>query len=174
MDFGPERPRWIFSRLVMRSRHRERIVTRLEFVRRFFPEIESCSVRVGLALKPGVLGWGSLDPERPGVWVRPRRLEYFTIAHEFTHLLQAKKLVPRGERACDLWAMARSPLLIDSSPGYLKLPQVLRGRRGLDLDTANLLHRIARDAIEGRDRGERAYLQRFERDVARALEGRHA
>jgi hypothetical protein len=63
-----------------------------------------------------VLGWGSLDPEHPGVWVRPRQLQLFTIAHEFTHLLQARSLVPRGERQCDLWALARSPLLIDSAP----------------------------------------------------------
>ena len=169
MDFGPERPPWKFSRLVLASPSFARIRERLEFVRAFFPEIATLTIRVGLVKKPGVLGWGSLDPDDPGVWVRPRRLDHFTIAHEFTHLLQARKLVPRGERACDLWAMARSPLLIDSSPGYLKLPRVLRGRRGLDLDTANLLHRVARDAIEGRERGERAYLQRFERDVARAL-----
>lgn len=169
MDLGPERPRWSFSRLVLRSRHRDRILTRIEFVRRFFPEIDACTVRVGMALKRGILGWGSLDPERPGIWVRPRRLEYFTIAHELTHLLQARQLVPRGERACDLWAMARSPLLIDSAPGYLAMPRALRGRRGLDLALAQLLHAAARDAIASRAGGDRSYLKRFEREVAAAL-----
>ena len=72
-ELGPERPRWTFSRRVLQSPHRARICERLEFVRRFYPELDPITVRVGMALKRGVLGWGSLDPERPGVWVRPRR-----------------------------------------------------------------------------------------------------
>src|SRR5262245_60011908 len=87
---GPERPPWTFSRLVVRSPHFARIRERLDFVRPFFPEIHALTIRVGLARKRGVLGWGSLDPDAPGVWVRPRRLDTFTIAHEFTHLLQAR------------------------------------------------------------------------------------
>ncbi|MGI8424062.1 MAG: hypothetical protein ACR2L6_07950, partial [Gemmatimonadaceae bacterium] len=116
-DLGP--PRWTFSRLVLRSRHFERIRERIEFVRGFFPEMVGVTIRVGLAQKRGILGWGSLDPERPGIWLRPRRIELFTVAHEMTHLLQARVLVPSGERQCDLWALARSPLLIDSPPTYL-------------------------------------------------------
>jgi hypothetical protein len=166
MELGPERPRWSFSRLVLRSPHRERIRERLEFVRRFFPEMDGCTVRVGLAQKRGVLGWGSLDPERPGVWVRPRRLDTFTIAHEFTHLLQARRLVPLGERACDLWALARSPLLIDSPPSYLRLPRPLRSRSRLSLDEATTLHRAAQAAIARRAGGDRRYLSGFERSLA--------
>jgi len=120
-----------------------------------------------MALNGGVLGWGSLDPERPGIWVRPRRLDYFTIAHEFTHLLQARGEVPRGERACDLWALARSPLLVDSPPGYLKLPRGLQRRRQVSPRDAKLLSERARAAIAARDAGDRRYLARFEREVAR-------
>ncbi|MEK7331373.1 MAG: hypothetical protein AAB113_11290, partial [Candidatus Eisenbacteria bacterium] len=126
---------------------------------------------VGLARKRGVLGWGSLHPGRPGVWVRPRRLDYFTIAHEFTHLLQARGQVPRGERACDLWALARSPLLVDAPPGYLRLPAELRRRRLLRPRDAALLHRAARRALEARARGARGYLRHFERDIEDALQG---
>ena|SRR5881628_3551052 len=168
MDFGDLRPRWSYSRLVLRSRHAPRIRERLEFVRGFFPELESITVRVGLARKPGVLGWGSLDPDRPGIWVRPRRLDYFTIAHELTHLLQARLLVPRGERACDLWALARSPLLVDVAPGYLKLPLALRRQKALESAHSSLLHAAARRAIERRAHGDRRYLQRFEREIAEA------
>ena len=171
LDFGPPRPRWGLSRLVERSPHRSRILERLEFVRRFFPELAGTTVRVGLAQKRGVLGWGSLDPERPGVWVRPRRLNYFTIAHEFTHLLQARRLVPQGERACDLWALARSPLLNDSPPGYLKLSRWLRRSRRLDSEQAALLCRAARRAIAAREQGERRYLVLFEREAREALRG---
>ena len=167
-------PRWSFSRLVLRSPHRARIVERLEFVRRFFPEMNGATIRVGLAQKRGILGWGSLDPERPGVWVRPRLTHYFTIAHEFTHLLQARRLVPGGERACDLWALARSPLLIDKPPGYLRLPRDLRLRHALEPWQPGMLHAAARAALEARTRGDRRYLASFEREVAAALAARQA
>lgn len=171
LELGPALPAWSFSRRVLGSPHQARIRERVDFVRRFFPELNGCTVRVGLAIKRGVLGWGSLDPERPGIWVRPRRLEHFTIAHEFTHLLQARGLVPRGERSCDLWALARSPLLIDSAPGYLRVPRTLRRRSGLSPDEASLLWNAARRAIAARSRGDRRYLQGFEREVAEAVAG---
>src|SRR5690349_20824054 len=166
MDLGPAQPPWRFSRLVLKSPFLARIRERLEFVRGFFPEIASLTIRVGLVRKPGVLGWGSLDPEEPGVWVRPRRLDHFTIAHEFTHLLQARGWVPLGERACDLFALARSPLLIDQPPGYLRLPREARLLKQLDAAQGKLLHEAARRAIEARANGDRRYLQRFEREVA--------
>lgn len=48
----------------------------------------------------------------------------FTIAHEFTHLLQARKKrelqIPGGERACDVWTLTRLPLeLLDDYPSYV-------------------------------------------------------
>jgi hypothetical protein len=128
------------------------------------------TIRVGLALKRGVLGWGSLDPERPGVWVRPRRLQLFTIAHEYTHLLQARGLVPGGERQCDLWALARSPLLIDAAPNYLKLPRALRRGRPTN-DQAHARCAAARAALAAREAGERRYLIRFEAALAEAFGG---
>lgn len=143
-------------------------------MRGFFPELDGLTIRVGLVRKPGVLGWGSLDPDQPGIWVRPRRLEAFTIAHEMTHLLQARGLVPRGERACDLWALARSPLLVDAPPGYLEVPGAIRHQRLLDAADAALLHRAARNALAARAAGERRYLRCFEHEVATALHEREA
>jgi hypothetical protein len=168
MDLGPSRPPWRFSRLVLASLHFTRIRERLEFVRAFFPEIAGLTIRVGLARKPGVLGWGSLDPDDPGVWVRPRRLDSFTIAHEFTHLLQARGLVPGGERACDLWALARSPLLVDQPPGYLRMPREAQRLKRLDAAQAKLLHEAAKRALAARAGGARRYIQGFEREVASA------
>ena len=161
MDLGPERPRWTFSRLAANSAHHARIVEHLEFARRFFPELEALTIRIGLAQKRGVLGWGSLDPERPGIWVRPRRLHLFTLAHEFTHLLQARELVPRGERSCDVFALARTPLLIDTPPSYLRVPRSFR-RPTLTPEQAHLLCDIARRAVNAREQGDRRYLQHFE------------
>ena len=158
---------------MLASPHVRRIRERIEFVRGFFPELDGVTVRVGLARKPGVLGWGSLDPDAPGVWVRPRRLEHFTIAHELTHLLQARGLVPRGERACDLWALSRSALLVDAAPSYLRLPHDLARLRRLETATSAMLHTAARRAVAARAAGERAYLKRFEREVAAAWRARH-
>jgi hypothetical protein len=169
IDLASCPPCWRFSRLALRSPYHERIRERLEFVRGFFPELDGITVRVGLVRKPGVLGWGSLHPDHPGVWVRPRRLDAFTIAHEFTHLLQARGLVPRGERACDLWALARSPLLVDTPPGYLRVPIRLRRQRQLSARDAALLHRAATDALRAREGGERNYLRRFEHDLELAV-----
>jgi hypothetical protein len=168
LDLGPDRPRWKLSRLVEASAHRERILEYLEFARKFFPELEGLNIRVGLAQKRGVLGWGSLDPEQPGIWVRPRRLQLFTIAHEFTHLLQARSLVPHGERQCDLWALARSPLLIDAVPNYLHLPRALHRGKPTN-DQAHALCTAAREAIAGREAGDRRYLVRFEATLAEAF-----
>jgi hypothetical protein len=166
LDFAPAPLRWTFSRLVTTSPHRARILERLEFVRQFFPELDRLTIHVGRALKRGVLGWGSMDPERPGIWVRPRRLAYFTIAHELTHLLQARQLVPRGERACDLWALTRSPLIVDCVPGYLRLPRALRRSTPPAPELAIALNRLAREAVARRAAGDRRYLSWFEREVA--------
>lgn len=165
MDLGPEKPRWTFSRLAANSPNHARIVEHIEFARKFFPELDGITIRVGLAQKRGVLGWGSLDPERPGIWVRPRKLHLFTIAHEMTHLLQARGLVPRGERQCDLWALSRSSLLVDHAPSYLKLPRRLR-RPSLTPHEAQALTQCARRALEAREAGDRNYLKRFEREIA--------
>ncbi len=167
-DLGPAGPRWRFSRPVTRSPHFARICDRLERARRHFPELDGVCVRVGLARKRGVLGWGSLDPDLPAIWVRPRRLDYFTIAHELTHLLQARRLVPRGERACDLHALARSPWLVDAAPSYLELPDGIRDRP-LPQRLGHFLHRAAVRSLEARAQGDRRYLRRFEDEVREAL-----
>jgi hypothetical protein len=171
LDFSESPPapsRWRLARTVEQSPHRRRILERLDLVRHHFPELDGVSVRVGLARKRGVLGWGSLDPEAPGIWVRPRRLDRFTIAHELTHLLQARGLVPRGERACDLWALARSSSLVDAAPNYLRLPRAMRLADRLEAPWPEVLHQAACRALEARAAGRRNYLAGFEHAIERA------
>lgn len=164
LDLGPECPRWTFSRLAANSPNHARIVEYIEATRRHFPELDGVTIRVGLAQKRGVLGWGSMDPERPGIWVRPRKLQLFTVAHEMTHLLQARGLVPRGERQCDLYALARSPHLIDHAPNYLRMPRALR-RGALTYEQALALYEAAKRAIAAREAGDRRYLKHFEAEI---------
>ena len=166
LELGSHRPRWTYSRPLLNSPHRAKILERLEFVRRFFPELDDCTIRVGLARKRGVLGWGSLDPEQPGIWVRPRRIDSFTVAHEFTHLLQARGLVPRGERSCDLWALARSPLLVDQPPSYLRLPRTCGTSRPRPNRRSCCARWRARRSRRAR-RGDRATSRSSRREVAR-------
>lgn len=89
----------------------------------------------------------------------------FTIAHEFTHLLQARKKeelqIPSGERACDVWALTRLPLeLIDDYPSYIG-NYLMRKR----WDTVkNTVRELAFNAIEIR-KTKRQYIVWFEDEV---------
>jgi hypothetical protein len=89
----------------------------------------------------------------------------FTIAHEFTHLLQARKKeelrIPSGERACDIWALTRLPLeLIDDYPSYLGNCLM---RKRWDTDK-KAVREIAFNAIEIR-KTKRHYIVWFEQEV---------
>jgi hypothetical protein len=171
LELGAVVVQWRYSGPVRRSRHFGRIRERLEFVRGFFPELEGVCVRVGLARSRNVLGSCSLDPDDPAIWVRPKLVDAFTITHELTHLLQARGLMPGGERACDLHALSRSPLLIDSGPTYLKVPEGIRHARALDTPTRVLLHDVAVRALRRREAGHRNYLRYFELTFEREYEG---
>lgn len=158
---------WRYSGPVGRSRHFGRIRERLDFVRGFFPELAGICIRVGLARSRKVLGSCSLDPDDPAIWVRPRLVDVFTVTHELTHLLQAQGRIPGGERACDLFALSRSPLLIDSAPTYLKVPDGIRHAGTLDTATRMLLHDIAARSLNRREAGHRNYLRYFELTLER-------
>ncbi len=89
----------------------------------------------------------------------------FTIAHEFTHLLQARRKeelqIPSGERACDIWALTRLPLeLIDDYPSYIG-NYIMRKRWDTIMKT---VRELAFDAIEIR-KSKRQYIVWFEEQV---------
>ncbi|TPW04191.1 MAG: hypothetical protein FD129_2942 [bacterium] len=158
-DAPANRPeRWTLSRPMAASRLRVRAMTRLELVRRHFPELDSVTVRVGRTKSRRARAWASLDPAFPAIWIKPGALPLFTAAHELTHLLQALNMVPRGEKSADLFALARHPELIDKPPTYIKVPHLLFGldgtpRRG----TPEILHQAANRAIaESNGRWRRA------------------
>jgi hypothetical protein len=104
------------------DKYKQRIVD----VFKYFPELHNEIVCVGW-IAPN--GWargccsnGIID-EQIKISLQPNE-KNFTIAHEFTHLLQARKKeeleIPYGERACDVWTLTRLPLeLIDDYPTYI-------------------------------------------------------
>jgi hypothetical protein len=94
----------------------------------YFPELQSETVYVGWIAPRG---WArgccyctsATTNRRLKISLQPNERN-FTIAHEFTHLLQATRkeelAIPTGEKACDIWALTRLPLdLIDDYPSYI-------------------------------------------------------
>jgi hypothetical protein len=64
------------------------------------------------------------------------------------HLLQARGLVPGGEKAADLYALARTAAYVDIAPFYLRVPRRLQGPRGaVAPEVAAGLHELAAQAI---------------------------
>ena len=144
--------RWAFTRAWAGSPHLKRARRELDAVRDHFPELDDVTVRVGLTKRRNVLGLASLGAT-PMIWIRPRRIHRCAIAHELVHLLQARKLVPGGEKTCDLHTLARSPAVIDVAPFYLKVPARFHdGSREQRVapEAAAVLHVLALDALAGR------------------------
>jgi hypothetical protein len=87
-----------------------------------FPELAEDDVKCGYIHR----GTRLLGTARS--WATPKQISLqpnvgrMTIAHELTHLLQGNgnNGVPHGEKACDIWAMARLPAgMLDEQPYYL-------------------------------------------------------
>ena len=161
--------RWEFTRAWARSPHIRRARRELDAVRDHFPELDDVTVRVGLTKRRNVLGLASLGAT-PMIWIRPRRIHRCAIAHELVHLLQARKLVPGGEKTCDLHTLARSAALIDVAPFYLEVPARFHdGSREHRVapEAAAMLHALAVEALEGRT--ARSAIHAFEKTAKASL-----
>ncbi|MFZ0830207.1 MAG: hypothetical protein WCB18_07730 [Thermoplasmata archaeon] len=131
-----------------------------------FPELSGLRVRVDL-LPPASrrLGTASILERPPRVAFHPRlagRPQELaaTAAHEFMHLLQwPLHLVPNGERACDLYVLARFGTRFQGPPYYLSVPR--RAREDWDA-WAPVASELARQALEERRNGRRQYLRWWE------------
>jgi hypothetical protein len=163
------RDRVIATGPLRNHRRGSHVLRQVRYVRRFFPELEALVLRVGLTRRAA----GFADLEGDKLWLNPNRLSMHTITHELVHLLQARGLVPAGERSCDLFALARDASLVDALPCYLKLPSSLADDRGwLRPGTAVPLHRLAAEALERRAVGERQYIRWFERAAVKIAPAR--
>ena len=133
-----------------------------------FPELSGLRVRVDL-LPPGSrrLGTASILEHPPRVAFHPRLAGHpqelaATAAHEFMHLLQwPLHQVPNGERACDLYVLARFGTQFQGPPSYLHVPRKARDEWGTWAPVAS---ELARQALEERQRGRRQYLRWWENE----------
>lgn len=148
------------------NKFKQRIIEVFEY----FPELHNEIVHVGW-IAPHGWARGSSCCSSNASTSKPLKISLqpnernFTIAHEFTHLLQARKKeelqIPSGERACDVWALTRLPLeLIDDYPSYIG--NCLMRKRW---DTVKeKVRELAFNAIEIR-KTKRQYIVWFEQEV---------
>jgi hypothetical protein len=76
--------------------------------------------------------------------------------------------IPSGERACDIYAMARlPPELIDESPTYLVVPP--EQRDVWTLKDGELARDLAKEALANRNKGMRNYARWWEDEFERRV-----
>lgn len=147
---------------------------RLRVILEYFPELRGQTTR---KLKVGIIDQSLIAAGRAKdtdqIWLR-MDASIWTVAHEFTHLVQAvqyedgvpkEKRIPFGEKACDLYTLARSRDLLDQPPHYLKLPFHVRYTSWPNW--AGICHRVAKEAIDRRKAGLRNYIKWFETRIDR-------
>ena len=143
----------------------------LSFLPRF-PELDETEFELDLLPSSSwLLGLAEQDRDPPRIRLRPARptnptLTY-TIPHELTHLLQLPlRLVPDGERSCDVYAMARAGDRFLVPPGYVRVPRGARDDWNRWSITAAVL---AREALTRRSEGTRTYIAWWERSFLRLV-----
>jgi hypothetical protein len=154
------RPRVEVTRPLRAHRSCNRVLERVHYVRRFFPELADVTLKVGITRAAS----GMAVPGGYEIWLNPNHPSYHTIAHEMVHLLQMRDHnIPQGERSCDVFSLARDWTLNDVNPSYVKIPaSLLTPDASLRPEGARLVHRVAADAIARRANGLRNYIAYFE------------
>ena len=159
---------WTRKAMTLKPALREEVDRRVRRLYPYFPEMKR-KLTIGLTRSYDGLAFQSDDgtvklmldvrKARNGDYKAPT---YWTIAHELMHLAQFNvKGIPSGERACDLYALARlPPKYIDDSPSYLVIPARIRDR--WNGDYASLAHNLAKKAIRKRETGVRNYISWWE------------
>jgi hypothetical protein len=107
---------------IMKKRLSQRAVAMLHASLRHFPELRGKVITIGYTHAH----LGSAIREHMTIRLRVRNVCYNTIGHELTHLVQGAGEIPEGEKQCDIWTLARSPLFCDDAPAYLELPARVR------------------------------------------------
>ena len=108
-----------------------------------FPELVNDVITIGITYAND----GNAEFETNMIRLNPRRITFFTIGHELTHLIQWKKLAPEGEKQSDIFTLARSELFLDEPPSYLKISKKLRDYWE---ENSHTVHELCKEALEYR------------------------
>jgi hypothetical protein len=166
---------WTRTALTLPESVRKELASRLDRLHPFFPEMKS-RMKIGITRSLDGLAFQSdsgfvklmveVRRTRKGTWNYPT---YWTLAHELMHLAQFNSHgIPSGERACDIFALARlPPEFIDDSPSYLVVPLGLRSK--WLLKDAKMAHDLAVEALEMRKKGLRRYACWWEIEFERRM-----
>jgi hypothetical protein len=154
--------RWTFTRKFKAKKGQSRFLKRLDEARSFFPELEGETVKVGITINAD----GKADLKSKAVYFRSRNVSFYVMGHELTHLLQEMGKVPKGERSCDIYALARRVEFCDEAPNYVKVPKRLLDEKGfIRKEYRGLVHESAKTALEMRNLGKKKYISWFEKNL---------
>lgn len=141
---------------------RSEIIDKMSYVLQFFPKL-SGEFKVGYTDSYNGVAVGSKSNQEYDYYIRlTDNVSLYTIAHEFTHLIQRKTQIPSGERQCDIWTIARTPKYLDSPPTYLEIPISIKENWN---KYNTQIHKIGKKAIKKRDKGKHAYIKWFENEI---------
>ena len=158
--------RWTFTRRFSKKKGQSKFLERLNEARSYFPELDGHTVKVGITLNAD----GKADLIGKGVYFRSRNVSYYVMGHELTHLLQEMEGLPKSERSCDIFTMARGVIFCDEDPNYVKVPKRMMEEKGFIRDDfREFVHGTARIAVNLKNSGERHYIQWFERTLKESI-----
>jgi len=153
---------WTFTRKFKSKKGQSRFLKRLNEARSYFPELEGETVKVGITINAP----GKADIVGKGVFFRSRNVSYYVMGHELTHLLQGSGHVPKGERSCDLFTLARRVEFCDEAPNYIKVPKrLLDGRGYIRKEFRGMVHETAKAALVRKEMGRKNYIAWFEKEL---------
>lgn len=159
--------RWTYTRYFAKKKGQSRFLMRLDEARSYFPELDGITVKVGITINAD----GKADLEAKAVFFRSRNVSYYVMGHELTHLLQEIQELPKSERSCDIFTMARTVLFCDESPNYVKVPKGMMDENSFILEHyRGFVHRTAKSSAALRRAGKKFYISWFERTLEDALE----
>lgn len=167
-DVAP--PRVVASTVLRKHRQKNDVLRGVEYVRRYFPELDGETITIGITKAAS----GMAIPGGKRIWLNPSRLSYHTISHELMHLLQCRDLgIPAGEKACDVFSLARHWTLNDERPSYVRFPRRIVDEKGrISEESAKLIFAVARESVIERSNGLRNYISFFECELARRVDDR--
>lgn len=147
---------------------REEIKDKIKQVCYYLPELSDTTVKVGHTTRRGAHYCARECRGEDFEYFRiGKRAPPYTIAHELMHGIQRMvDDIPTGERACDIWTLARVGKHFYRTGRYVDIPS--------EMDNApeiygEVMQKKAREAIEKRDEGVRQYIVWFEEQLEEYL-----
>lgn len=134
-----------------------------------FPELRPDEIKIGLTNTATARAFSFEYGKNPGVlrmaFNPAEKITYNTIGHELTHFVQGAGIgkYPLGERACDVYTLARDELFCDSKPSYLNIPHKIEKAWP---EYTNIVHKRAKESLKVREYN-RQYIKWFEYALVR-------